>query len=141
MTQLTPAMRDFLSEVHFAVVATLRADGLPHQTVMWYALQEDGTLLLNTPYDSLKHRHLKRDPRLSVCVEDGYRYVTLRGTVTLNEDPEAAGREYGMLGRRYRETFAARPLPRDDGGERPAILDRPRVSLRLTVDSVVASGF
>ena len=139
MSKLTEEMRDFLEAVHFAVVATLRADGLPHQTVMWYALEEDGTVLLNTPFDSLKHRHLKRDPRLSVCVEDGYRYVTLRGKVEINEDPEQAGTDYRSLGRRYRDSFPARP-PQGEG-EGPAILSRERVSLYLTVDSVIANGF
>lgn len=141
MKRLTKETRDFLNGVHFAVVATLRPDGLPHQTVMWYALQEDGTLLLNTPFDSVKHRHLKRDPRLSVCVEDGYRYVTLRGAVEINEDPEQAGNEYMLLGQRYQDTFAFTQRPAQGGGQRPAILGRPRVSLYLTVDSVTGNGF
>ena len=139
MTELTKEIRDFLEEVHFAVVATIRKDGLPHQTVMWYALQADGTVLLNTPFDSLKHRHLKRDPRISGCVEDRYRYVTLRGTVVVEEGPERAGEEYRMLGQRYRDTFPTRPAPAN--GERPAILSRERVSLRVKVDTVVANGF
>lgn len=138
MTDLTNEMRDFLHGVHFAVVATLRPDGMPHQTVMWYALEDESTVLLNTPFDSLKHCHLKRDPRLSVCIEDGYQYITLRGTVEINEDPQEAAQDYMKLGQRYRDSFPARPPQAD--GERPAILNRERVTLRLKINSMVSNG-
>jgi hypothetical protein len=65
----------------------LSTDGLPHQTVVWYALDGDAELVLSTPSGSLKHRHLLRDPRLSVCVEDGFRYVTVSGRVRIEEEP------------------------------------------------------
>ena len=139
MSELTLEMREFLNEVHFAVVATIHADGFPHQTVMWYVLQDDGSVLLNTPFNSLKHRHVKRDNRVSVCVEDGYRYLTIQGTVTINEDPQQAGQDYALLGQRYMGTFAARPQAGGQG--RPAISDRPRVTLQMTVESVVSNRF
>jgi hypothetical protein len=60
---------------------------------------------LSTPFDSLKHKHLKRDNRISVCVEKGYAYVTLIGKVTMNEEPVSARKEYDILGKRYRGTF------------------------------------
>ncbi len=119
MDRLTREMRAYLAEVRFAVVATRRAAGLPHQTVMWYRLESDDRMLLNTPFDSLKHRHLKRDPRLSVCVADGYRYVTVRGSVVINEDPDQAGDEYRALGQRYRDTF-----PAGAAGDRPSSTGR-----------------
>jgi PPOX class probable F420-dependent enzyme len=102
--QITDSQRSFLSKVHFAVVSTIASDGMPHQTVMWYMLDGD-ELLLSTPRDSLKHKHLKRDSRISVCVEKGYSYVTLTGRVTLNEEPVSARDDYSRLGRRYRGTF------------------------------------
>ncbi|MCA9970334.1 MAG: PPOX class F420-dependent oxidoreductase [Anaerolineales bacterium] len=139
MSEMTTAVRAFLQEVHFAVVATLRSDGMPHQTVMWYQLLDENTVLLNTPFDSLKHRHLKADPRISICIEQGYRYVTLRGTAQLDESPEQAGQHYAQLGQRYRDTFPARAS--QSAGERPAILNRPRVTLWVTIDAVQASGF
>ncbi len=102
--QLTNSQRSFLSKVHFAVVSTIASDGMPHQTVMWYRLDGD-QLLLSTPFDSLKHKHLKRDNRISVCVEKGYAYVTLTGKVTMNEEPVSARKDYDILGKRYRGTF------------------------------------
>lgn len=50
---------------------------------MWYELNGD-QLLLSTPRGSLKHQHLKRDNRISVCVEKGYTNVTLTDRVTLH---------------------------------------------------------
>ena len=102
--QLTSRQRSFLSGVLFAVVSTVAADGLPHQTVMWYMLDGD-KLLLSTPRDSLKHKHLQRDNRISVCVEKGYTYVTLTGRVALHEEPVSARADYDRLGKRYRSTF------------------------------------
>lgn len=102
--QLTSSQRSFLSGVHFAVVSTIASDGMPHQTVMWYMLDGD-KLLLSTPRNSLKHKHLLRDNRISVCVEKGYSYVTMAGRVTLNEEPGSARADYDRLGKRYRRTF------------------------------------
>lgn len=102
--QLTNSQRSFLSKVHFAVVSTIASDGIPHQTVMWYMLDGD-QLLLSTPFDSLKHKHLKRDNHISVCVEKDYTYVTLTGKVTMNEEPVSARQDYDILGKRYRGTF------------------------------------
>ena len=86
---LTPAVRAFLEERRFAVVASIREDGLPHQTVMWYALRGD-TILLNEGRARTRSRHLRRDPRLSLCVEDADRYVTITGTCELQSADQAA---------------------------------------------------
>lgn len=153
--QLTARQRSFLTKVHFAVVSTIASDGMPHQTVMWYQLDGD-RLLLSTPRDSLKHRHLKRDKRLSVCVEKGYSYVTLNGTVTLDEEPVSARRDYELLGKRYRMTFnplmilgfmfrgAVASLKRKFNGEAHKadanrmqdMLSRDRVTLHMQIEKV-----
>ena len=65
---LTEKQRAFLEAPRFAVAATISTDGLPHQTVVWYALDGNDELVVSTPRGSLKHRHLLRDPRLSLCV-------------------------------------------------------------------------
>lgn len=153
--QLTPSQRSFLSKVHFAVVSTIASDGMPHQTVMWYMLDGD-QLLLSTPFDSLKHKHLKRDNRISVCVEKGYAYVTLTGKVTLNEEPASARKDYDILGKRYRGTFnpfmilgfmfrgAITSIKRKLNGEAPQkdtnrmqdMLTRERVTLHMKIEKV-----
>jgi PPOX class probable F420-dependent enzyme len=141
---LTQEQRSFLEAPRFAVAATISADGLPHQTVVWYAL-DDEELVLSTPRGSLKHRHLLRDPRLSVCVEDGFRYVTVSGRVRIEEEPKAARELYGRIGARYR---GAMPSPPAGKGPPPRLdpksaelLSRERVTLRLAIERVRSNGF
>jgi PPOX class probable F420-dependent enzyme len=101
LARLTPEVRAFLAERRFAVVAAIRADGLPHQTVMWYELRGDA-VLLNEVAARARSKHLRRDPRLSLCVEDGDRYVALRGPCALQSaDQEAALNDIVALAVRY----------------------------------------
>ena len=101
LARLTPEVRAFLAERRFAVVASIRADGLPHQTVMWYELRGDA-VLLNEGAARARSKHLHRDPRLSLCVEDGDRYVTLSGPCELQSaDQEAALNDIVALAARY----------------------------------------
>jgi PPOX class probable F420-dependent enzyme len=143
---LTDEQQAFLEAPRFAVAATISTDGLPHQTVVWYALDGDGEeVVLSTPSGSLKHRHLLRDPRLSLCVEDGFRYVTVSGRVRIEEEPEGARELYGRIGARYR-----RAMPRPSAGKGPPprldsktaeLLSRERVTLRLAIERVRSNGF
>ncbi len=142
---LTEKQRAFLEAPRFAVAATISTDGLPHQTVVWYALDGDDELVVSTPSGSLKHRHLLRDPRLSLCVEEGFRYVTVSGRVRIEEEPEAARELYGRIGARYRGA-----MPRPSAGKGPPprldtktaeLLSRERVTLRLAIERVRSNGF
>ncbi len=142
---LTEEQRAFLEAPRFAVAATISTDGLPHQTVVWYALDGDEELIVSTPRGSLKHRHLQRDPRLSVCVEEGFRYVTVSGRVRIEEEPEAARELYGRIGARYRKAMPSssvgkRPPPRLDS-KTAELLSRERVTLRLAIERVHTNGF
>jgi PPOX class probable F420-dependent enzyme len=101
--QLSEAVRAFLGEPRMCVMATINADGTPQQTVMWYDLAEDGqTVILNTIRGLVKEKNLRRDGRMSVCIEAGQRYVTLRGTATIVEDRAQQEREVNRMAVRYR---------------------------------------
>jgi len=82
-TTLTEAQGTFLQEPNYAVVAVLREDGSPHQTVIW--VDWDGEhVLLNLNQERAKLRHLRDEPRLSVLVldrEDPYRWLGIDGEV------------------------------------------------------------
>jgi PPOX class probable F420-dependent enzyme len=59
----------YLAAPHIAVVATISRSGAPHLRPNWY--RYDGKVLtLITRTDRLKYRHLRRDPRISVCIDD-----------------------------------------------------------------------
>ncbi len=70
MAKLTPGQASFLHEQpNVAVVAALRPDGTPHQTVTW--IDYDGEhVLVNLNTFRTKLRYLEADPRVSVLVLD-----------------------------------------------------------------------
>ncbi|MEU9828859.1 PPOX class F420-dependent oxidoreductase [Micromonospora chersina] len=70
-------------------LATVRADGSPHVAPVWFVLDGDD-LIFNTGRSSVKGRNLVRDPRAALSVDEEqppYAFVTVRGTVTISEDP------------------------------------------------------
>lgn len=69
---------DFLAANMKVQVATVAADGTPHLTTLFYALV-DGQIAFWTYGASQKIKNLRRDPRISVLVEDGQEYAELRG--------------------------------------------------------------
>jgi PPOX class probable F420-dependent enzyme len=97
---LSEAARQFLSDKRFAVLATINRDGTPQQSVVWYDLR-DGVILMNTRRGRLKDRNLRRNPRCSICIDDGYRYLTIRGSVTLSDDQVVAQADIARLATRY----------------------------------------
>ncbi len=99
-SKLSQAARNFLAEPRFAVLATINPDGTPQQTVMWYELRGD-TIMMNTAAGRLKDHNVRRDQRVSVCFEDGYRFITIRGTVELISDQETAQADIFTLAKRY----------------------------------------
>ncbi len=105
-SQMTPDVRAWLlAELRFPVMATIRSDGLPSLSVIWFDIHahDDGIIVLNTLAGRVKHRHLQRDPRMSLCFEDGNDYVTIEGTARLDDDPERGLQVIQDLARRYED--------------------------------------
>ena len=98
--QLTETVRNFLAEPRFAVLATINKDGTPQQSVMWFELRGE-QIIMNTAQGRLKDRNIRRDTRASVCWEDGYAYLTITGTVELNDDQKVAQADIKALAHRY----------------------------------------
>ncbi len=69
---------DFIDHSRTATLATLSADGRPHLVAMWYAVL-DGEIWFETKAKSQKAVNLRRDPTVTVMIEDGHTYDTLRG--------------------------------------------------------------
>jgi PPOX class probable F420-dependent enzyme len=129
--KLTERARAFLQEKRFAVLATINKDGTPQQTTMWYLLEDDGTILMNTKVGRVKEPNMRRDPRISICVPDGYRYVTISGTVEMIDDQEIAQRDIHRLSARYHgPEKAQKQMERQFSKEQ-------RVTLRLRPEQII----
>jgi PPOX class probable F420-dependent enzyme len=132
---LSETVRAFLEEPRFAVMATINPSGAPQLTVMWYAVVADeDTVVLNASRGLLKERNLRRDPRMSLCIEDGTRYVTLQGRATLVGDRAIQEREVNDL-------IAPRYIGARLGARRwEVIKDSDRVGIRMQIERVQARG-
>ena len=124
----SPEVTRVLRAPNPAVMATVGADGAPVTVATWY-LWDGGPVLLNLDAGRARLRHLRADPRVSLTVLDGaewHRHISLRGAVTLEDDP---GLEWiDRIARHY----TGRPYPNRE---------RARVNAWLTIDRVHVWGF
>jgi PPOX class probable F420-dependent enzyme len=130
-TQLSDKARDYLHGKRFAVLATINKDGTPHLTTMWYLLEEDGTIMMNTRAGRVKDRHMRRDPRISICVAEGYSYITLSGKVEIIDDQVIAQRDIFRLSSRYHGLDKAKIQMQNQFSK------EQRVTLRLKPDHII----
>lgn len=123
-------VRAFLKERRFGVLATINEDGSPQQTVMWYDVDGDD-ILMNTRARRVKDGNLRRDGRASLCVADGYTFVTLEGVVELDEDQATAQADIRRLAIRYDGA---------ESGNRQAdesFSKQQRITIHLKVNNVI----
>jgi|SRR5262245_39498096 len=96
--------REFLlTGTRTAKVATVRRDGQPHVTPIWFVMDGD-ELVFTTGRSSVKGRALLRDGRICLCVDDErppYAFVMIDGTVTLLDDLEQVRYWATRIGGRY----------------------------------------
>lgn len=105
MKEMTKAeYREFLLRgTKTGKLATVRRDGRPHVVPIWFDLDGD-TLVFTTGGESLKYKNMKRDPRVSITIDDQtppYSYVMIEGTVSFSEDPEELLYWATRIGGRY----------------------------------------
>ena len=66
---LSEATLRLLDGRNYAVLATVNPDGSPQTSVMWVG-RDGHDLLFSTVEGRVKHRNMRRDPRVSVTVID-----------------------------------------------------------------------
>jgi PPOX class probable F420-dependent enzyme len=124
---LSNELRDWLiAELRYPVLAVLTDEGAPSQSVMWFDLdpEQPDTIFMNTKVGRAKERYLRRDPRVSLCFEEGLTWVALRGRVELDDDGERALAGIQALAVRYGDD------PHDFDGQQ-------RVNIRMRVEKVI----
>jgi len=84
-----------------------RADGSPHVTPVWFVLAEGAQgdeLVFTTNADSLKGKAFRRDPRFSLCVDDGrppFSFVQFTAEARLSNGREEMLHWATLIGARY----------------------------------------
>jgi PPOX class probable F420-dependent enzyme len=88
-----------------AIRGTVRADGRPHVAPIWYAVDDDDTILFNTGENTVKGRNLRRAGWAAMSVDDDaapFSFVTLEGPVTISDDLADVRHWAGVIGGRYK---------------------------------------
>jgi len=75
----------YLRGKHTIVITSIGRDGVPHPVPMWFAVEDDGAIVMSTFTKSQKIQNLKRDPRVALLAEDGEVYAELRGVLITGE--------------------------------------------------------
>lgn len=87
-----------------AKVATASKDGACHVVPVWFVL-DGGDIVFTTMRDSAKARHLMRDKRVSLCVDDQkppFSFVTVSGTAEITRcEPDELFRWTSKIAERY----------------------------------------
>jgi PPOX class probable F420-dependent enzyme len=116
----------FLNDHRLAVIATVRRDGRPQLTVVYYAWQ-DGRIIVSTTRSRVKARNIRRDPRVTICAleeQPNFSYQTVYGRGEILD--EGAVDAMMLIG----EKMLGRPI---DESQRPALEERARQEGRIVL--------
>jgi PPOX class probable F420-dependent enzyme len=122
----------YLERSRTATLATVGADGGVHLVAMWYALI-DGEIWFETKAKSQKALNLRRNPRVTVLVEDGHTYdqlrgVSIEGTAEIVDDPDALWAVGVDIWERYNGPYTEEVRPFVE------LMLHKRVAVRVRVD-------
>jgi PPOX class probable F420-dependent enzyme len=128
---LSERVRDFLAQPHFASLATVGESGAPNQAIVWYRLEPDDRILVNSKVGRRWPANLQRDGRANLAVflaADPNRWVGITGTVDeVVDDVEQARDDIVALAHRYDDAS-------DDSIR--SFRSQPRITFRIRIDRV-----
>lgn len=115
ITMSSAEIDEFIAAQRTATLATIGPGGQPHLVAMWFGYL-DGHIWFETKSASQKAVNLRRDPRVSVLIEDGDTYDTLRGVslegrAEITTDPDALHRLGVDIWQRYYGEYNADAEP------------------------------
>jgi PPOX class probable F420-dependent enzyme len=89
MPRLNPQEIDaYLAGPHVAHFASIRPDGTPHVSPVWYQW-EDGKITVVSGDSAVKTRNVRKNPKVAISVatdEWPYQYVILEGDATIESE-------------------------------------------------------
>jgi PPOX class probable F420-dependent enzyme len=133
MPKVPSSHADLLERPTFAHLATVRPDGSPQSSVMWFAWDGSRIRLTHTRTRQ-KFANLAHEPRVALSIadpDDQYRFLEIRGTVVSIEDDSGAD-FYRSLQHRYGMDY-----PIHDADVRVVITVRPDRFVAVRSGSVV----
>jgi hypothetical protein len=130
---LTPDVRRFLTATpRYATIATINADGSPHQIVVWYLLRGE-EFIVNSRRGRRWPSNLGRDRRANLCVYEAEDAVTMELALERIYDGDAAQADIAEMAVRYdTPEMAQREIAR--------FQTEPRVSFVLRPTNVFLHG-
>jgi PPOX class probable F420-dependent enzyme len=126
---------EFVSRLEFCKFASINRDGSPHVTPTWFLLEGgrgkgDNKLIITTAENTVKVQNVRRDPKVSVLIDDKLSYVTLVGRAMIDGDRDANEDTRRMAVKSLGETAAKDILP--------GILKVKHVSIVVTPEKVMS---
>jgi PPOX class probable F420-dependent enzyme len=126
----------FLHEKHTTTMCTHYADGSIHAVGMWYGFI-DGCIAMESKAKAQKVLNLRRDPRITVLVEEGMAYEELRGvsivgTAEIIEDRERLWEVGVSVFSRYNQPYTDEMAPFVEA------LIRKRVAIKVNPKRIVS---
>ena len=116
-----------------AVLATVRTDGRPHTAPIWFDLEGDA-LVFTTGESTVKGRNMRRDPRVSLCIDEEeppFHFVVIEGNSELTAEDSDLLYRATRIGGRYMGADRA-----DEYGRRNAV--EGELLVRVMPQKVVA---
>ncbi len=131
---LPESHKDLLERANFAHLATIRPDGSPQSSVMWFSWDGEVLKLTHTK-NRQKFANLQNEPRVALSVldpENPYRFLEVRAKLESIEDDDAEASFYHSLQVRYGNVY---PIP--DADIRVVLTFRPEKFIAVVGGSVV----
>ncbi len=89
MAPMSAAARDLLEHAEYVWLTTVRADGMPQPTPVWFLIDGDEIVIFSMP-QAQKLRNLRANPRVALSFtgrEHAEEFVVIQGTAVLDEAP------------------------------------------------------
>ena len=106
--QLSEREIELLKKPLLSKIATIGRDGYPQITQTGFML-ENGKFIISTPRKAVKVRNIQRNPRVSVLVDDGYKYVAVKGRAKINTERDVV-RDTETITYRYMGKEKGKPI-------------------------------
>ena len=122
-----PAHLDFLRAHTWAVLATGRGDGSPQQSMVGYAVDDEGRLIISAKAYTAKWKNAVRLPAVCLTVPDGRAHLVVYGAAeAIDADPSRAELTAQVFG-----ALSGNPPP-DPTTLTPFLDEQQRTVLRIT---------